>query len=390
MDPSDIGGSPAHIGGPTIVTTETFNGTSAPAKIGFSNKDSLSASEIEAALSMMWTIYAQNPTLPPPVEFNKLSSIDGGILGLSAQYHKIIMNVLDSWSENIKKIAATSAEIEKGPQHQLKIEHERKLRLGIVDGVKNYADQVKSSREDGLLGSLASALVLTGAFIGSVTVVDVSSTLMVGVTPQIDAVVGFANHALSPLSETFAAQLGLIGAWAMGTMISYTTLESVVDKQSGKTVDEKTLAEKYAGKALRMIVSPEFERFISGMLEPRTEKGEPLSEERQNQLAAVLKMVLLSSALAAVYMSKTEHITGDEFLALAKGTMKPEKGVETELVNAIKDLLDAMLPSEKVKILDALASYMDTHPKFSSFLNVGKTFDSVNEELTLPPDAVKT
>lgn len=389
MDPSDIGGSSAHIGGPSSVAPASVNGTHSTKKTGFSNKDSLSSSEIEAALLMMYTIYAQNPTLQPPVEFNKLG-LDGGILGLTAQYHKVVMNVLDSWAENIKKIAATAAEIEKGPQHQSKIEHERKLRLGIVEGVKNYADQLKSSHEDGMLGSLATALVLTGAFIGAVTVVDVSSTLLVGVTPQIDAAVGFSTHALSPLSETFAAQLGLIGAWAMGTMISYTTLESVVDKQSGKTVDDKTLAEKYATKALKMIVSPELGSFISGMLVSKTEKGAPLTNERQNQLAAVLKMVLLSSALAAVYMSKTGHITSDEFLSLARGTMKPEKGVETDLVVAIKDLLDDMLPSEKVKILDALASYMDTHPKFASFLNVGKTFDSVSEELTLPPDAVKT
>jgi hypothetical protein len=395
-DTSDIGGSFSQIGGSSgIIPQGPVTTTTGPKITGFSSQDSLSASELAASLTLMWTMNAQTPVLSPPSEVNKIQSTDGysGILSLTGKFHEIAMNVLDSWNDSIKKQAEEAKQAEKSPSHLAKLDNERRNRLGLIQTVKTYADQLKLDHNQAMLGSLTSALVITGAFVGvaASSVVNVASTLLVAVTPQINFAVDYSKQAVSGIGDDFRAQLGLLGAWAMGTLIHYSTVETLADKIDGKSVDEKVLADKYATKVLQLINSNQLNQFISGMLANRTDdKGQPISEERREQLSAILKLVLLSSALAAVYKSKTGKITDQEFLDLATGKMKPEDGVEQQLVSAIKEQLEAMLPDEKSKVLDALATYMDSDPKLKSFLDVGKTFDSVNETLTVSPGITKT
>lgn len=394
-DTSDIGGSFGQISGSQGVTpTGPISPSQGPKKTGFSSQDSMSTADIAAALAMMWTMNAESPVLVPPSEgSNKVGAVDGYafVMSMCSKYHEICMHVLDAWAENIKAQVEAAKQLEKSPSHVAKVERERAIRLGLVQNVKDYAEQLKIDKNDGMLQSVASALVITGAFTGLLvkSVVDVASTPLVGITPQIDFSVNFASQALAPIAEDFRAQLGLIGAWAMGTMATYSILEATGEKP-GKQIDDKTLANKYASKIISLLNSDQLNNFIMALLVNRTENGQPLSNERKAELSAVLKLILLASALAAIYKSKTGKITGEEFLELSDGTsMKPEEGIEAQLVQAIKMQFKDMDEDTKTKVLNALARYMDTDPKLAKLFNVGTTFDNVNENL-VRPDAIKT
>jgi hypothetical protein len=397
-DTTDIGGSFSQIGGSSgVVPPSSVTPTTTLKNTGFSSQDSLSASELSASLALMWTMNAQTPVLSPPSESHNISATSGvsasGILSMAGKFHEIVMNVLDSWNDSIKKQAEEARQSEKSPSRLAKLDTERRNRLGLIQTVKNYADQLKVDHNQAMLGSLTSALVITGAFIGiaATNTVNVASTLLVAVTPQINFAVDYSKQAVSGIGDDFRAQLGLLGAWAMGTMMHYSTVDILADKINGKPVDERVLADKYATKVLQLINSNQLNQFISGMLANKTDdKGQPLTDERREQLSAILKLVLLSSALAAVYKSKTGKITAQEFLDLVNGKMRPEDGVEKQLVSALADQMKLMLPDEKAKILNALSDYMDSDPKLKSFLDVGKTFDDINETLTLSPGITKT
>ncbi len=401
-DTTDIGGSFSQVGGPSqIVPSGSVTSTNAPKKTGYSNKDSISAADLAASLVMMWTINAENPVLSAPVDrkVGSTGSIDGfsAVMNLSNKYHEICMEILDSWSASIKKVDEEAKQAEKSPANRAKIEVERSRRLGLVESVKSYADQLKLDKNDSMLGSVTSALVITGAFIGAAAgaVVDVASTTLVGVTPQINFAVDFTTRGLSAIGDDFRAQLGLIGAWAMGTLINNSTLETVAGK-GDKPINEKMLAEKYASKILKLLNSDQLNNFIMAMLINKTEKGQPLSENRKIQLSSALKTILLASALAAIYKSLTGRITAQEFLGLISrdpadpNKMKPQDGLEAQLVASIHVQLDAMDPVDRAKLLDALATYMDTDRQLTAFFDVGKVFDSINETLTASPDTFKT
>lgn len=379
-NPSDITGSFGGIGAPVGVTpVKPATSVNAPKKTGYSSNDSLVSAEM-AALAMMWSMNV--PILPPPDQSKSMQ------LGIS----KIASQVLDSWTESLKKQAEERKTRENSPAFLAENEAKRSKDSGVIKSVRDYLLQLKESGDNAMLGTLTNALVISGLFTGVLvqSAVDVASTNLVSVTPQINFAADFATQGLLPISEDFRAQLGLIGAWAMGTLITYSTFEAVTEKQSGKAVDERALADKYANKILSLLKSDHLNNFIMAMLVHRTEKGEPLSEERKAELSASLKLVLLSSALAAVYKSKTGKITGEEFLDLCSGKLKAETGEEANLVSAIQDQLKGMSSLEKLHMLNALSDYMDSDPKLSSFFNIGETFDKVNETLSLPPDAVKT
>ncbi|HRD55252.1 MAG TPA: hypothetical protein PLC42_02535 [Parachlamydiaceae bacterium] len=379
-NPSDVSNSFGSVGAPFgVAPTAPAGSVQGPKKTGYSSNDSLVSADM-AALAMMWSMNV--PILQPPDQSKVME------LGIS----KIALQVLDSWSESLKKQAEERKTRENSPAYLAEMEAKRARDSGVIKSVRDYMMELKESGDNAMLSSLTNAIVISGLFTGVLvqSAVDVASTNLVSVTPQINFAADFAAHGLLPISDDFRAQLGLIGAWAMGTLISHSTFEAVTEKQNGKPVDERILADKYAGKVLGLLNSDQLNNFIMAMLVHRTEKGEPLSNERKAELSAALKLVLLSSALAAVYKSKTGKVTGEEFLDLCSGKLKAESGVEANLVSAIQDQLRNMGAKEKLHMLNALATYMDSDPKLSSFFNIGETFDKINESLSLPPDAVKT
>lgn len=400
MGPDISGSFNTQISGPNGTTPAgPAPTTSAPKKTGFSNKDSISAAELAASLSMMMGLNAQTPMIPPPSD-NNVQSVGSSsansafILRMGDQYYKTCTNILDAWSKSLDQQAEETRAAEKSPAKLAKAEALKKENLGLLDSVRGYADQLRSDNNTQALGTLTSSLMTVGAFIGVATlgVLDASSKMISAVTPQVNFAVSLVTQATSSLAEDFRAQLGLIGALSMGTIINYSTVETIYEKLSGKSVDERVLAEKFGLKTIQLINSNQLNLFIEGMLANKTENGKPLTTERKEELAAALKLIMLASALAAVYKAKTGKITDQEFLdlALARGNMKPEGEIEKQLVSLIKDQIALMSPTEKFKILNALGSYMDSDPKLKSLFDVGNAFDDVNETLSIGPEISKT
>jgi|GEM_PF-2544573 len=397
----DIGGSfNNQISGPTGVTPASSTPTTtALKKTGFSSHDSISAAELAASLSMMMGLNAQNPIIPPPSDTNNQSvgsvSANGAfMLKMSDQYYKTTTNILDSWSKSLDKQAEETRAAEKNPAKLARADAIKKENLGLLDSVRSYADQLKADQNTQALGTLTSSLMTVGAFIGVATIgiLDASSRMVSVITPQVNFAVSLVTQATSSLADDFRAQLGLIGALSMGSVINLSTVETIYEKLSGKSVDEKVLAEKFGLKTIQLINSNQLNLFIEGMLANRAENGKPLTAERKEELTAALKLIMLATALAAVYKAKTGKITDQEFLdlALTRGNMKPDGEIEKQLVSLIKDQIDLMAPSEKAKIINALASYMDLDPTLKNLFDVGNAFDDVNETISIGPQVSKT
>lgn len=371
--PSDVlgSGSFGQVNGPSSVSsTNSTSSSKNVKKTGYSSIDSISASDIEA-MAMMWKMNV--PALVPP---------DYYIASAKLKISEIATKILDSWVKSLEKQSIERKERESSPSYLAKMEQERSNRLGLIKNMRDYIKELQKEGNESMIGTITHALVITGTYTGIASVNDVVSTPLVSVTPQINFATTFATESLKSIPNDFRAQLGLVAAWGIGTLLNYSTVETLVEKPVGKPFDERILADKYATKILALLGTPELNNFIMAMLVNKTEKGAPLTDGRKLELSSILKVVLLASALASVYKSKTGKVTDQEFLDLISGKMKPEKGIESDLVKAIQNQLSEVKnPDEKLRILEALAEYMDKDPKLEALFDVGATFDNVNHAL---------
>lgn len=382
-DATDIGGGFSQVGGPGSITPDAYVGAVPAQSVGFTDHDTISSASIDAAMMMQFVSSAQYPILVmPSSDQGNVGSISPELVVLraSAKFHEIATAVLDAWSESIKKMADERLKKEKDPDTIAKINDERQQRLGLVEGFKTfYAKEVERDNNNNIdtLSFVTSSIVLTGA--GAVIgagVVDVASTSMVAVTPQVESLGSLAAQTVGMFPGDSRAELGLLGALMMNGAFYAANADQIADKQGGKVVDDKTLAANYASKILKLVNGDQLESMIRGVLGDRYDASN----------SAMVKCVMLSSALAAMYKAEAKWITGQEFTDLVKGNMEPKSALEAQLVQTMLAELSKMGPQQQETVLAALGRYMDSNPKFESFFDIGKMLDKVAENIEAPPE----
>ncbi|EFB40486.1 MULTISPECIES: hypothetical protein [Parachlamydia] len=353
--------------------------------------------------------------------------------------HEIITNMLDSWIENQKKLekeyndkinspayqewiklqsADYHAAIQRSTEEQTQLavmatpeyqmwvlsqmspaqlqapeaafNRDQALKVGVINGLDNY---MASSP------SVDSEQALSGAFVASSAILG-ASLLATPVTPELTTDPISYNpiqdqwQYVSPLvPSNMAAELGLIGGLFAAGVMYRATLNTISDNAGGGGSKPLNLdfAQKYSEQMLKLVASPSFSQFVRGSLVDKLNGADTLTDARKDELASILKAVLLSSALATHYKIEAGKNTSQEFLSMIRGDRNlgdivfPDTDVRAKLIKAIQTQLDNLSdPAERSRVLEAIGEYMDTDPSTDKLLEPQSVFQDL---LTTTPYA---
>lgn len=255
------------------------------------------------------------------------------------------------------------------------------LRIGLAEGVENFSGNVSRGDPEAIamLPFMAATLVigedLITLAVNSVVTpfVGVSSTASFHHIWQ-----SIATSVLSPLDVQ--AELGLIGALFATGILYQTTVQNIASQRERGQEKEKNLefGKRYARNMIQLTSGNVFGDFVRAMLINKLEGAEKLADIRKEQLIAIVKIVLLSTALALVYKVQTGKITGREFDDMVNGRMIISfDSIEAKLVQLIRHYLGALSDKEALSLRTALADYMDRDPKINNLLDPGHAFEGL-------------
>lgn len=381
------------------------------------NQDTLTVSEQE---QLMILYLANNPMLAPP---NYSSSPEGGkISGVAAagnyelKLQQIGQQVLDSWTESLKKQDEELKEYlnsdayrvwqeRNAPSEVAKKQEVNPSGAAITDAAKteqspvplldssllreklaNYSELVRNKDPDavGALPFAMTSLVIPATI--SPGMLDTVSTRQVAVNPSVDTSVynNMVNGLPLGAQSDMRAELGLLGAMFMVGFVNYAEARNTTDALKGnKEHSHKQLAENLAAKVIASISDPNFDKMLGGML--ATTKGQKLSASQLDERIAVFKLVLLSTAMMALYASEAKHISKGDFDGMLNGTTQPRSQKEADLINAFLGVRDSGKISSTTYnvLLQGLQDYADSNPDFKSFFKVDDAFKSISNRLAV-------
>lgn len=251
------------------------------------------------------------------------------------------------------------------------------MRVGLADGIDSYRQTVSSSSPEALfvLPLMAATFVVGQDIIGqAVRLSDVSSTPVVNPTAfdQIWA------HVARPYITDDLAELGLIGALFATGALYQTTVQDIGETYPSVKTKSIKFGNLHAKTIIQLVIGGTLDGFLRGMLSKKVEGGEPLSEGRKEELIAIVKIVLLSTALMLLYKIQTGKITGQEFEDMFSGKMSVDpKKMEAKLIQLMRHYMAALPSKESEKILKALSDYMDKDPSIDNMLDPGQVFEGL-------------
>lgn len=253
------------------------------------------------------------------------------------------------------------------------------LWVQYIDGTSNYISNVRDTNPQAASFMVAS-FVITSAFIGDyMNIVDVASTDMVAVNPIQDAV-----NNVSIIPPNFQDSMNLtINLFVVGAL--YSSGVELVPKIKGG--DSKELdfeaAKAYASEVADKVEGNEINYFLMALLVNSTEEGAPITNERLNQLAAIVKVMMIAVALALLYKVEAGWLKGEDFRALVQGELEPRSEEEARLVGLLRELQDSGVLSEETwdNLMEGLTSFFDSNPKVEDMLNPARVYAAVNSSL---------
>lgn len=257
-----------------------------------------------------------------------------------------------------------------------------KIWTNFIDGTSDYIHEQSKDNPEAAAFMVAS-FVITSAFIGNyMNIVDVASTDMVAVTPIQDAVV-----ALSPaeVQKQFVdSSVLVINLFAIPLAYQATAGLALRGVNGGEAPKDLEFAKGYAESVIEKVKGGEVNLMIMALLVHAQEDGQPISEDRVNQLATMAKMTMIAVALAVLYKAESGWIKGQEFLDMVEGGLEPRTEEEGILVKMFEELRANLPGEEGNNIVEALARYFNRNPSLDSILNPMKTFSGVVRQLYQP------
>lgn len=333
-------------------------------------------SQAEQVMVLQYLLSAQSPQLTPP------SSVDAGnnssaissisalqtVASLDSKNHEIISGILDAWLDGIKQIAdAQKADDIKKQQEKTELNRQ-------IQGLSNVNTAYRASENyasDPNFNGITLGIIITGTGITEAMMVDSAGA---GVNPVQD----IANRTIAPLSNDLSMLIPVFCMCAV-YQASLQVVSEVSNSEEPKNLD---FANKFAQNIMGLIGSANFNSFLSVLITANVADGAPVGADRMNQLMASLKLVLLSSALALVYIAEAGKMTDVEFQAMLSGKMTfPEGDIKGKLLASIQVQLAAMAPSDKAMILSALSSFFNSNPSLDALSNPATVFAGLNRAL---------
>lgn len=333
-------------------------------------------SQAEQVLVLQYLLNAQSPQLIPPssIEAGNDTSSVGSVSSLrfmssvEEKNHELISSILDAWLDSIKRIAEEQkADDIKKRQEKTDLNHQ-------IQGLSNINAAYRASEDyasDPNFNGITLGIIITGTGITEAMMVNSAG-------PGANPVQDMANRTLAPLSNDLSMLMPVFCMCA----VYQTSLQMVGDV--GKSEGPKNLdfARQFAENMIGIINSSNFQSFLNVLITANAARGNPVGPDRMNQLMASLKLVLLSSALAMVYIAEAGKMTDVEFQAMLNGTMTfPGDDIKSKLLSAMQTQLNAMAPADKAMILSALSSFFNGNPSLDQLSNPATVFAGLNRNL---------
>lgn len=330
-------------------------------------------SKADQAQVIQYLLSAQFPMLSPPQTVVDASYQNGSISSLSASInsveqtkHSIIMGMLDQWSKSIQEQAERSKRAD-----------EKRALEGLAIAYHTYQHEVNLER-DAFFPIFAVGMIIVG------TGIQQALTPALNVTGvELNPIVSMNSAVIPPVMGDMRAVLGLIGAiYAAG--IQYFTIAQLTAESAGKGEKPKNgeFARGYAENVVKLIGDPTFNAYLLAIVTRGTAEGESLSEQRVKELTAMIRVILLSSALAMLYKTEAGKMTSIEFMAMVKGEMKfNPNDIKATLIDLINSNLLNISPEIRKQVLESLKSYFDKDPDINTLSDPAKVFEGLYETI---------
>ncbi|MGK5594208.1 MAG: hypothetical protein ACSNEK_02490 [Parachlamydiaceae bacterium] len=332
--------------------------------------DELSPSEQKDLLEVIFA--SQNPVLVPPTQYSITDSNMGVGVVAEQKKHDTIISMLDTWIACVKKMAEESQ----------KADLKRYIE-GISIACSSYHRSVSPSYDPNF--ATFSVGVVLGAF--GVYQAFVNSPLtQVAVNPVMD----ITTNAIPAVLGDLRAELGLVGALMIfGFGIQYGTVASQAKSSEGQKFDERVFAKNFAEKVLSVIGSSQFNNYLAAIVSQSADDSEALSEKQQSQSIALAKLVLLASALAALYQAEAGKMTGQEFAAMIRERRRDgddaiqfaDGDSKNNFVYLIRGYLSFLDPPQVESFMESMMTYFDNDPSISTLADPAKTFAGLYSDI---------
>lgn len=336
--------------------------------------DELSPAERKDLLEVIYA--AQNPALIPPnlysINNNDPNAIASVGLSINQSQHNTIMEMLDSWIENVK---------------QIKEESERADLKRMIDGVSiafhSYQHSVSPTLDKNFptfsVGVVLGAIGIHEAFVST-------PLTQVAMNPIIDMAVTAVPQVLGDMR----AELGLLGAFVIfGFGLQYASAAGQARNDANQKMDEKAAAKNFAEQVMSAISDEGFNTYLMAIVSQSSTGGQPLTDQGQAQSVAIIKIMLLSLALAALYNAEAGAMTGDEFVAMFKDPQKDPSAIvlkegdpKQEFIDGIKSLMSILDENQIRRFYESMMEYFDSRPSISDLMNPSKSFSAIGRTVS--------
>jgi hypothetical protein len=179
-------------------------------------------------------------------------------------------------------------------------------------------------------------------------------------------------------------ELGLIGSLFASLLVYQAAAQTINQMGEGKVKKDAAFAKNFAERIIRLINDPEFQNLIRSVIILRTPEGEPISEERIEQIRAMLNFTLLYIAFAVKYKIETGHLTGKELADMIRDMLEgkipndmKENDPRFALIKAMKGQIDLIPHKEFKKMLQALQNYYDKNPNIDEMIRPSDVLQKV-------------
>jgi hypothetical protein len=271
---------------------------------------------------------------------------------------------------------------------QIQIDQAKGLWNNVIDATSNLLSNYREEIPDAM-PFIAASFVITATFIGDYSnIVDVASTKMVAVNPIQDSAIAVMDLVPQSLQQQVTLAINF---FAIGLM-NFANAEAIAKQMNpgGQNTATKEAVLAFANSVIDKVQSNEVNYFLTALLVNNLEKGQ-LAPQDIHHLTRVVKVAMLSVALAALYKFEAGSMTDQEFRDLLDGKMDPRTEEEKQLVALLQDIYgeglqesDGNYADQWRSVMDNLVAFIMSKPSVEDLINPTTIWAQVGSYLKNP------
>lgn len=368
--------------------------------------------------SLVYLYSAAMPTLPPPdydMSMDLNAAATGGITAdmatklfekMSQLNEEIVQDMLDAWLEQIQEQAERVRDWLKSPAYmhflELKfpdinpenivnmLSNLQQTRAASVEAASNFS---KSGLDPSSAAFMAGSLILgTGMIVDFVpqAAADGNARAVPSISNQpnvmAESMPSFQNVVQEP---NLVAQLGFLSGMIGAGAVHYSMLSTVLGAvEKGAKPESSETYRQFAGRVLNLVKDPNFSEHVLFRIIDRMPGAEKMTGEVKNQMVAIVKAVLLSTSLAALYKGETKWL-GPEVKNLLEGDLsgffeggkEVDRNLRTSIGMELQAAYTVLTGTQRGRLIESLTDYFTSQPTLQELSNIDRTFQNITARL---------